>query len=121
MSESTPIFDPPTLPDGPAAVQSEALGPVASIHNGENGINGQDVTMGGQEDSGNKAVKPGDNSSVSPPIALAPLLPSLPYCCLLSATHCALPMPFAIIFWSPSSRITKLAWSSSCTASSCVL
>lgn len=65
MSESTPIFDPPTLPDGAAAVQSEGLGAVTNIQNGDNGINGQDVTMGGQEDPGNKSLKPSDNSSLN--------------------------------------------------------
>ncbi|ROW05905.1 hypothetical protein VPNG_07994 [Cytospora leucostoma] len=61
MSESTPIPDSSTLPDTSGAAQTEGVASVASIQNEHNGINGQDTTMGGQEDSGVKTVKPGDN------------------------------------------------------------
>ncbi|KAK7731022.1 COMPASS (complex proteins associated with Set1p) component [Cytospora paraplurivora] len=66
MSESTPIPDPSTFPDGSGAAQTEGVASVASIQNEHNGTNGQDTTMGGQEDPGVKAVKPGDNPANNP-------------------------------------------------------
>lgn len=67
MSEPTPVFDPPVLENGTSTVEADGNAPPASTtdNGGAKDNNGQDVTMAGVEDSGVKALKPGENPAVS--------------------------------------------------------
>ncbi|KAK2609948.1 hypothetical protein N8I77_003415 [Diaporthe amygdali] len=67
MSEPTPVFDPPVLENGTSAVEADGNAPPAATtdNGGAKDNNVQDVTMAGVEDSGVKAVKPGDNAALS--------------------------------------------------------